>query len=218
MDGNTRESDGNTNDDADADSDFRSYRVQFAVSPIERGKVVAPAQLPSAAGPGASHLDEIRRRKALAEARILDIKERSATRQSEAVGNVDVERGRAPSGTAQSRRVSGNRHALLRKSRGGPYGIPNEHPAVRRSSMSNVLSQRAAAASLQRSRKNLFNSGRAVADRSHMEEEHQSCFDALLNFLFPQLSALKKFYFFFVIVPMIVALWYAAAVLFPPAW
>ena len=205
MDGNTRESDGNTNDDADADSDFRSYRVQFAVSPIERGKVVAPAQLPSAAGPGASHLDEIRRRKALAEARILDIKERSATRQSEAVGNVDVERGRAPSGTRQSRRVSGNRLALLR---GGPYGT----------SMSNVLSQRAAAASLQRSRKNLFNSGRAVADRSHMEEEHQSCFDALLNFLFPQLSALKKFYFFFVIVPMIIALWYAAAVLFPPAW
>ena len=99
MDGNTRESDGNTNDDADADSDSRSYRVQFAVSPIERGKVVAPAQLPSAAGPGASHLDEIRRRKALAEARILDIKERSATRQAEAAGNVDVERGRAPSGT-----------------------------------------------------------------------------------------------------------------------
>lgn len=208
MDGNTRESDGNTNDDADADSDFRSYRVQFAVPPIERGKVVAPAQLPSAAGPGASHLDEIRRRKALAEARILDIKERSATRQSEAVGNVDVERGRAPSGTKQSRRVSGNRLALLRKSRGGPYGT----------SMSSVLSQRAAAASLQRSRKNLFNSGRAVVDRSHMEEEHQSCFDTLLNFLFPQLSALKKFYFFFVIVPMIVALWYAAAVLFPPAW
>ena len=208
MDGNTREADGNTNDDADADSDSRSYRVQFAVSPIERGKVVAPAQLPSAAGPGASHLDEIRRRKALAEARILDIKERSATRQAEAVGNVDVERGRAPSGTRQSRRVSGNRLALLSKSRGGPYGT----------SMSSVLSQRAAAASLQRSRKNLFNSGRAVADRSHMEEEHQSCFDTLLNFLFPQLSALKKFYFFFVIVPMIVALWYAAAVLFPPAW
>ena len=205
MDGNTRESDGNTNDDADADSDFRSYRVQFAVPPIERGKVVAPAQLPSAAGPGASHLDEIRRRKALAEARILDIKERLATRQSEAVGNVDVERGRAPSGTRQSMRVSGNRLALLR---GGPYGT----------SMSNVLSQRAAAASLRRSRKYLFNSGRAVADRSHMEEEHQSCFDALLNFLFPQLSALKKFYFFFVIVPMIIALWYAAAVLFPPAW
>ena len=79
--------------------DLNTCFYQFAVSPIARGKGVAPAQLPSAAGPGASDLDEIQLRKALAEARILDIKERLATRQSEAVGNVDVERGRAPSGT-----------------------------------------------------------------------------------------------------------------------